>query len=171
MAARRPLTPDELTRLRELHAAGATRNAIGRELGRSASTVSAAAAKLGLSFDRSATAAATAAAQADAKALRAQLELDYLHDAQRARRQVWLPCEYIDHGGKDFVRVKWKQAEPTPADKLRLMQASKLAADASLRLAQHDATDTGTDGAKSMLGALAAGLRVAYDQLEPQNPG
>ncbi|WP_027945965.1 helix-turn-helix domain-containing protein [Amycolatopsis taiwanensis] len=163
-----PLTDNELTRIRDLHAAGATRNDIAKQLGRSGSTISKAAGKLGLSFDRTAVKAATEAKVADARARRARLTLDLLSDAERLRAQLWQPHEYIDHGGKDFTEARWTQPEPSPADKLKLMQAAGTAASTSMRLDLHDA-DTGDDGAKSMLGALAAGLQVAYEQLQPSD--
>lgn len=112
-----PMSDEERRRLRALHGKGLGRSAIAAEQGRSAGTVTKLAAELGLSFDRAPT---TAAKVADAAAQRAQLNLDYLADAQRLRQQIWEPHEYRDHGGKDFIEAIWTQAEPTPADKLKL---------------------------------------------------
>lgn len=153
----RPLSDDEVQRLRSMHAAGATRNDIARALDRSGSTVSKYAAEHGLSFDRAGVAAATEARKADAKAKRAELEVLLLEDARQLRAQMWQPHTYIDHGGKDFVRVEWTQQEPTPTDKLKLMQATGSAIDRSLRIAEHD-SDQGVDAAKSLLGSLAEKL-------------
>ena len=166
--ARRPLTQADRDRVRELHAAGRNRNQIAKDIDRSGATVSKLAAELGLSFDREQVKAATDAKVADAREKRSQLMLDYLTDAQRLRQQLWGATEYREHGGRDFVCRKWTQPEPTPADKLKLMQASATAAASSLKLDHHDA-DRGADGAKSMLGALAAGLQAAYDQLEHED--
>lgn len=162
------ITDAERKQVRQLHARGLGRNDIARELGRSVSTITAVAKQLGLSFDRSMTAAATAAKVADAKARRAALQLDLLGDAEKLRAQLWVEHEYIDHGGKDFNEARWTQPEPTAADKLKLMQAAKLALDGSLRLDLHDA-DNGAGEATSMLDALAAGLGAAYEQLKNRN--
>lgn len=151
--AHAPLTDNDRDLVRQLHAAGAARNDIAREIGRSPSTVSKLAKELGLSFDRTKTAVATAAKVNDAKARRAQLQLDLLGDAERLRRQLWEECEYIDHGGKDFNEARWTQPEPSSADKLKLMQAAKLALDGSLRLDQHDG-DGSNETVGSLLGAL-----------------
>lgn len=138
-----PLTDDERQRIRELHAAGRGCNQIARDLGRSPAIVSKTARELGLSFDRSTTVAATEAKKADASALRAALMLDYLEDARRLRGQLWESCEYREYGGRDFTLRKWRQREPTPADKLKLMQASTMAADRSLRLQLFDGESEG----------------------------
>lgn len=167
MARPRPITDEDRRRVRDLHAAGEPRNAIAKALGRSGATVSKIAAELGLDFDRTAVKAATEAKVADARARRAALMLDLLGDAQRLRTQLWQPHTYVDHGGRDFVRETWTQPEPTAADKLKLMQAAATAANTSLRLDEHD-TSSGDEGAKSMIGALAAGLQAAYDQLEAE---
>jgi hypothetical protein len=159
-----PVTAEERARLRQLHAKGLGRNAIAAELGRSAGTVTKLAAEMGLSFDRTHTVEATAAKKADAAALRAQLTLDYLSDAQRLRQQMWQQHKYWDWGGKDHLYDEVTVDEPTPADKLKLMQASATAADRSMKLELHDA-DKSADDAKSMLGSLAAGLQAAYEQM------
>lgn len=155
-----PFTSDERTRLRNLHAAGATRNDIARTLDRSPATVSKYAAELGLSFDRSAVQAATEARKADAKAKRSELEVLLLEDARRLRAQMWQEHTYIDHGGKEFVRVEWTQHEPTPTDKLKLMQATGAAVDRSLKLSEHD-SDQGVEAAKSLLTDLGRALGLA----------
>jgi hypothetical protein len=170
VGAPRPITEEDRQRVRELHAASRNRNQIARELGRSGSTISKIAGELGLSFDRTTVKAATEARVADARARRAALMLDLLDDAQRLRRQIWQPHTYIDHGGRNFVEARWEQPEPTPADKLKLMQAAGTATNASLRLDLHDG-DGSTDSAKSMLGALATGLQAAYSQLQPPGEG
>ncbi|WP_221761289.1 helix-turn-helix domain-containing protein [Kibdelosporangium aridum] len=64
------ITDADHDRVRELHAEGKTRNDIARAIGRSPSTVTGIARKLGLTFDRSATAAATHARQIDNRARR-----------------------------------------------------------------------------------------------------
>lgn len=147
------VTDQERERVRQLHAQGLGRNQIAIELGRSAGTVTAIAKQLGLSFDRAATRAATVAKVRDVKALRAQLMQDLIDDARRLREQIWQPHEYIDHGGRDFSEARWTQPEPSPADKLKLMQAARQALDGSLRLDQHDGDGT-AETVGSLLGSL-----------------
>lgn len=174
MAAHNPLTDDERRKIRDLHAAGLSRNEIAKQIGRSGSTVSITAEQLGLSFVRGAeVASATAARVADAKAKRATLMNELLDDAAKLRAQIWEPHEYREHGGRDFIEQRWTQDEPTAADKLKLMQAATIAVDRSLRLDLHD-SDTGADGAVGMIGALfgalqgvAAGLPEETDNGDP----
>lgn len=170
MAKARPITDEDRRKVRDLHAAGESRNAIAEAIGRSGATVSKIADELELSFDRSAVRAATEAKVADARARRAALQLKLLSDAERLREQIWQPHTYIDHGGKDFVRAQWTQNEPSPVDKLKLMQAATAAATTSMRLDDHDTVGDDVDEAKSMIGALAAGLQAAYDHMEAESP-
>lgn len=160
------VTDTEREQVRTLHAAGFGRNDIAREIGRSAGTVTTIAKQLGLSFDRAATADATAAKVADAKARRAALQLDLLGDAEKLRAQLWQPHEYVDHGGKDFDEARWTQPEPTAADKLKLMQAAKLALDGSLRLDQHDG-DGSNETVGSLLGSLFDNLVGQHGEQQP----
>lgn len=155
----RPLTTDELAQLRALHANGMGRNDIARALERSPASISKYAAEAGLSFDRSSVQAATAARKADAAAKRAALQLLLLDDARRLRAQLWEKHEYREYGGKEFVLRKWTQDEPTPTDKLKLMQATGAAIDRSLRLAEHDA-DGGLEQAKSLLGEIGRAFGI-----------
>jgi hypothetical protein len=139
-----PLTDDERRKIRDLHAAGLSRNAIAKEIGRSGSTVSVAAKEMGLSFERGhEVEAATKAMVADAKTKRAELMNTLLDDAARLRAQIWEPHEYRAHGGRDFIEQRWTQEEPTSADKLKLMQAATIAVDRSLRLDLHDSDTQG----------------------------
>lgn len=155
--AANPLTPDEIARIGALHAAGKTRNDIAKDLGRSGATITAHCRKVGLSFNRAATAAATQAKKADAAALRAQLELDYLADAQKLRQQLWQPHEYFDWGGKDHDFDTHTVDEPSPVDKLKLMQASTGASAAALRIDAARA-DGGDEAAKSLILGIAGKL-------------
>lgn len=166
-----PITEEDKRRVRDLHAAGESRNAIAEAIGRSGASVSKIAKELGLSFDRSKVKAATEAKVADARARRAALMLDLLDDAARLRKQLWVETTYIDHGGKEFYEARWTQPEPSAVDKLKLMQATATAANTSMKLEEHDTGSGGVDGAKSMLGALAAGLQAAYEQLPDGDAG
>jgi hypothetical protein len=166
IAVPRPITPAEREQVAKLHAAGFGRNEIARTIGRNVASVSKIASQLGLSFDRSATQAATAAKVTDAKARRAQLMHDLLDDAARLRSELWQPYEYVDHGGKDFDEVRWTMPTPSPADKLKLMQAARQALDGSLRLDQHDG-----DGSNETVGSLLGSLLddIVTRHTEPVN--
>ncbi|MFD2839343.1 helix-turn-helix domain-containing protein [Populibacterium corticicola] len=149
--------------LATLHAENLGVRAIAERMGFGRTTISTNAKRLGLTFDRRQTRAATAAIQADAKAKRAALELKLLEDAERLRSQLWQPHTYIDHGGKDYVKVTWTQEEPSPSDKLKLMQAASAALDRSIKITQLD-SDNGAAGAISMLEGLAKQLGVTGPQ-------
>lgn len=166
-----PITDAERRRIRELHSDGHGCNAIARELGRSPGAISKAAKDLGLSFDRAATATAAAATLATAKAKRAALMHGLLEDAERLRRQLFAPTTLHSFGGKDHTYETAEIPEPLFVDKRNIMQSVSTAVTASVRLAEHDA-GSDSEGGKSMLGALAAGLRVAYEQLQdaPDTP-
>jgi len=155
--------------LQTLHTENLGVRAIADRMGFGRTTISKHAKRLGLTFDRTQTKAATAAIQADAKAKRAALELKLLEDAEKLRSQMWQPHTYIDHGGKDFIQVQWTQHEPTPADKLKLMQAASAALDRSIKIAQLD-SDNGAAGAISMLEGLAKQMGVQGPQDEETLP-
>jgi len=161
-------TPDEDALLRERLAAGVSQRAVAEELGRTPGSVASRAHKLGIRSDRTQTVAATAAVIVDAKARRAGLEVALLEDAEHLRRQIRAPHEYIDHGGKDYIEVRWTQEEPSPTDKLKLMQAVGVAIDRSLKLALHDA-DGGHTEAVGMLDGIAAAITAAADRMPAQD--
>jgi hypothetical protein len=162
-------TAEQRQRLTELHAKGLGRNSIARELDCSVGHVTNMAQDLGLSFDRTSTEQATAARRADLAERRTRLEGQLLEDAERLRGQVWASHEYIDHGGKDFVQVRWVQDEPTPSDKLKLMQAAGVAIDRSLKIAATDA-ESGDGPVTALLVNLGRALGVIPDERE-QEPG
>ncbi|TCB97570.1 helix-turn-helix domain-containing protein [Micromonospora zingiberis] len=165
MAKPKPVGPEDYALVRELHAQDLSRNEIARRIGRSGRTVSRIAAELELSFERGEQVkAATEARKIDARAKRAALANALLDDAERMRQQLWQPADYVDHGGKEYVRVDWTTPEPTFADKLKITQSLGIMVDRAVKLDEYDA-DPGIDAAKSMLGALAKGLGAAYDQL------
>jgi hypothetical protein len=164
--AQRKITDTQLDRIRDLHGRGFGRNAIARELGVSVGSITTYAGQLGLSFDRQMSRAATAARKADAAALRSELEVQLLDDAQRLRAQIWQPIEYREYGGKDHILRKWRQDEPTPVDKLKLMQATGAALDRAIRLGELD-KGAEVDEAKSMLVQLVKQLGLAAGDYDP----
>ncbi len=158
MPSLRPWTTDEDATLRQLHAEGKSLHAIAGIMGKSKPTVSVHAKTLGLTWDRTRTANATQARSIDAKARRASLQVSLLEDAERLRAELWLPVEYVDHGGKDFVEVRWTMPTPSYQDRLRIMQTVGAAIDRSLKLADHDST--GADAVRSLLGGIAVQLGI-----------
>lgn len=154
-----PLTPHERDRIRALHADGTSCKEIARQLGRSPSTISKAAAAMGLAFDRAQTAAATRAKQADAKARRADLSLKLLDDAERLRQRLWQPSDQVISTPKGPARVRLDL--PPARDVRDIMTAVHTAVRGHVDIERLDA-DSGTEAAKSMLGALAEGLQIAY---------
>lgn len=139
MAAGRPITDAERTRLAELHAQGLSRNEIARDLGRAQSTVSKLAAEAGLSFDRARTRAATEAKMLDAKARRAQLAVDLLADAERMRLQLWAPTTIYNFGGKENTYNERPVDQPPFRDQRDIVHAVGLLVDKHVRLTEVDA--------------------------------
>lgn len=152
-----PLTDEEKARIRSLHAEGATRNAIARDLDRAVGTITNFCSREGLSFDRSATEQAVRAHQIDRKAARSQLADDLLRDAQRLRERLWNPSRTGQFRVKDGEWVEQLLDEPLPRDKLDLMKASQIAANQSLRLEEFD-SDDGMAEARQALGTLGEAL-------------
>lgn len=158
MRVTRPWTDADNDTLRDLHGKGLTLTAVAREMGRGKQSVSHYAGKMGLDWDRTRTAAAAQARHVDAKARRAALQLALLEDAERLRRELWQPVQYVDHGGKEFIEVRWTMPTPSYQDRLRIMQTVGTAIDRSLKLADHDST--GADAVRSLLGGIAAQLGI-----------
>jgi hypothetical protein len=161
-----PLTDAEKAKIRELHGQGLGRNAIAAQLGRSGQTISAAAAAMGLSFERGPqVAAATEAARTDAKARRAALALAFLEDAERLRKQLFEACLVHNFGGKDNTFNQVLIQQPPFRDQRDIVLAAKSAMEAALRLDDHDAGNSGqTD---SLLGALFAALQAKHGTGDP----
>jgi hypothetical protein len=124
---------------------------------------------LDITSDRTTTAAANEARRVDAAARRTELQHLLLEDAEKLRARLWKPYEYIDHGGKDYLEVRWTQNEPSPTDQLKLMQAAGIAVDRSLKISDHD-SDTGTIEAVSMLGDIAKLITDAAATMPAEGP-
>ncbi|MGW2292670.1 helix-turn-helix domain-containing protein [Streptomyces phaeochromogenes] len=165
----RPIDDNDRRRVRELHAAGKSRNDIAREIRRSPSTVSkvAAAFEPPLTFDRAAeVAAATAVRTADLADRRAALALALHNDAERLRAQLWQPTVYGEFAGKDG---KWQQVhldQPRFADQRQIIGATATAIQQSLRLAPVEDGE-GSEQVRSMLGALGDALTQAAGDPDP----
>lgn len=157
MAAHRKDTTKRDERFRALYAEGIGRNEMAKKMRLGQATVTGISHRLGLPFDRSATKDATQARQADCAALRANLAYETLQIAQRQVRMIEAPHTYIDHGGKDYIRVTWEQEQPTPGDKRNLMLTYRGLAETSLRLELHDAGQQDLPAVDAWLAALTAG--------------
>jgi len=149
--------------VRELHAAGKSRNEIARALKRSPSTVSkiAAAFEPPLSFDRAEQVeAATRVRTADLAARRAALALDLQDDAEKLRAQLWKKCTIGEFAGRDG---EWQTADldqPRFADQRQIIASVQTAVGTSLRLAPAEGGDDAGQ-VRSMLGALGEALTQA----------
>lgn len=171
----RPVTDTDRRRVRELHAAGKSRNEIARELGRSPSTVSKIAAALDppLSFDRAEQVeAATRVRTADLAARRAALALDLQDDAERLRAQLWAPTVHGEFAGREGEWHETRLDQPRFADQRQIIGAVQTAVGTSLRLAP---AEGGEDAGqvRSMLGALGEALTQAanHDQAHDDDGG
>lgn len=147
--------------------AGKARNQIALEHGVSAGSVTNIAREFELTeaFDRSATKRATEAAVADLKALRAVTSRRFLEEANKALDR--LNEDYLVHafGGKDNDYNEHTLKLPPAGETRNLMTAAAVAFDKHLAADKHDA-DTGTEGARSVLGALGEALQVAAARID-----
>lgn len=134
-----PISDATRATILRLHGDKLGRNAIAREAGCSAATVTKVVTQAGGTFERGAeVAAATAAKVADAKARRAKLMHDLLDDADRLRGQLFAPAKAFNFGGKDNTYAETLLDEPMFADKRNLIQAVATAIGTSIKIDQHD---------------------------------
>ncbi|MET9253762.1 helix-turn-helix domain-containing protein [Streptomyces sp. NPDC003717] len=165
----RPIDDHDREKVRELHAAGKSRNHIAKAIGRSPSTVSkiAAACDPPLTFDRAAeVAVATEVRRADLAARRTALALTLQQDAEQLRAQLWTPCTIGAFGGKDNVWSQTRLDRPTFQDQRAIIAATGTAIDRSLKLAPAEGGD-GVEQVRSMLGTLGEALtRAAGDDAD-----
>lgn len=160
MAANTPLSAAERERIAQLHAEGASCNAIAKDLGRSPSTISKAAKAAGLSFDADRTAPATENRMASNRAKRALLETRLLDEAGLLLDALHKPHTVFSFGGRDNTYAEETLPEPDVAAKATLVRAAGTAVDKALKLADADRAGTGAEAGKSMVGALFAALAV-----------
>lgn len=158
------MTETEKDRIRVLHARGKSCNEIARELGRSTFTISKHAAAMDLSWDREQTRQATEARVNDMKAQRARIMQRLLDEAEaeidaRGKAQ---PDHAFTPGG-EAVEGEFM---PRPQDRMYLTRSATTLLAEHRHMALLDTEDSAA-GARSMLAALAAGLAVAADRLEP----
>jgi hypothetical protein len=107
---------------------------------RSRTTVYRARTRLGLAWDRAHTHSAVTAKTRDVAARRTALEDALLAEAETTLAQLHQPLHYFTWGTKGHGINEHTAPEPTPADKLRLMQTVGLAIDRALKIAEHHRT-------------------------------
>jgi len=163
-----PVTDEERAEIRRLHAEGHGRNAIGRLIGRSQRTISVQAERMGLSFDRTMTEEATRARKADLDERRIILAEALQADAERLTEQLWEPTTVYNFGGRDNVYSEHQVTEPPAEAKKALMAAAGIAVEKSVKLVPPQ-DGGGVEGAVSMLGDLAVGLKHAYQQAQARH--
>jgi transposase-like protein len=136
---------------------------IAREHGVAQSTVSKIAREEGLSFDRTKTVKATRAKQADNRARRAQIGSDLLDDVGRLRARAW--SEYQQPMSTPKGPAVLNLSLP-PLTEVRAAYTSiGICLDKNIAVERHDA-DTGTENARSVLGALGEALLIAADSID-----
>lgn len=156
MTSPRPWADTELDELTRRHANGETLHSIAKNIGRSKGSISAKATALGLTWERTRTAKAAQAHAIDAKARRAALQVNLLSDAERLRAQLWEQATVFNFGGKDNTYEEHTLDKPPFADQLKIMQATGIAVDRSLKLADYDTG--GAEHVRSLLAGLAEQL-------------
>ena len=154
-----PITEETRQLIKTLHAAGKSCNAIAKEAGVAASTVSKICKQSGLSFDRTNTRAAVASHAIDAKARRAELKALLLEDAHRLRAQLWMPAQLVNFGGKDNTLNSTTLPEPLFVDKKNILTAVGIAVDRVEKLEKLD-NDNGVQDAESMIQKLIDGIGI-----------
>lgn len=154
--AHRPVTQAERDQVAELHAAGKSRADIGRQLGRSATTIGRIGEQLGLSWDRTRTAAATAARSTDLAARRAELAALLLDDAFKIRERLYKPYTVVGFS-KDGEPLTVELTEPPAAELRNIMTTIGIAVDKHLVLARADADTSGRAAVDAWLAAMMGG--------------
>lgn len=154
--------------LEDIRAGQKSARQIGRDHEVATSTVSrlAKATSTGDGWQRSQTKNATKAKQVDNAALRAVTSRRFLEECNRFLDDLHKPHVAWNFGGKDNTFNSKKFPEPPTGDKRNLIVSAATALDKHLAVEKHDG-DNNVPAARSMLGSLAAGLQLAYDQLPP----
>ena len=152
--------------LADIKAGQKPRNQIARDHEVSPSTVTGIAKAEGVesAFDRSQTKGATRAREIDCKALRAQLKVDLMRDAQRLRERIWGTHQVVVSTplGAEVVTL-----DENPLSEIRSgYTALGIAVDKSLRLEEFDSGD-GAAEARSLLGRIFTGLAEAVGTEAP----
>ena len=151
-------TSDDDAELTRRHGNGESLHSIAKAMGRAKATLSAKAAGLGLSWEREQVAKAARAHAVDAKARRAALQVALLEDAERLRTQLWEQATVFNFGGKDNTYAEHTLDKPPYADQLKIMQATGIAVDRSLKLADYDNTSSAPAAVDAWLEHMTGGI-------------
>lgn len=155
-------------RARELHAAGKSCNAIARELGCAASTVSRWAKGEGLTFDRSKTADAVKAHTVDLAAGRIRLAEKMLAASEDMLDVIDGPYEVYNFGGKDNT-FESRVLDSAPVEVRRnVITTAGITFDKLSRIVER--SDTGLDEAVGVIDTLAAGFTAVAERLRAETP-
>jgi hypothetical protein len=155
-----PVSDAEIGEIRRLHADGRSANAIGRELGRSATTITRVCKRLGLSFDRSQVAEANQARAVDFAARRAVIQQRYLDIAEELQQRAVSTADHAQPAGADGAIRRWTTERPEPREVADLLRAATAATAAELRLADYRARDS-HDDARDVVLQFALAVRNA----------
>ncbi|WP_166789316.1 MULTISPECIES: helix-turn-helix domain-containing protein [unclassified Cryobacterium] len=154
-------------RARELHALGWSCNAISKELGFSASTISRWAKREGLNFDRSKTAVAVAAHRLDRAAARADIIDRMYKRSQKVLDRLEAP-QYVFYMAGGLGAERFTEDEPPAGDEKSLAAALGIYVQNATKLETIDA-GTGVEKVHSVLDSLAAGFAAAAANYVPDD--
>jgi Helix-turn-helix domain len=171
MPKQTPLTDEQRLMICELADDGLSVRQIAAQLKIAPSTVTRAAQRMGIAFDRSATEKATAARIADAKARRSVTVLRLLELANQELDRLGRP--YRAHaflGGQLPGYYEHVLPQPDAAARLAIVRTAGTLVDKHIRLAAMDGQAGNVDHARSMLGSLMAGLEAAYGDVTEDSP-
>lgn len=158
VGGRPPLDESTRERTRELARGDLARNAVAREVGVSARTVSriCAEAVSPITFDRPQTAAATQARAIDLRAERARIAERALSKANDLLDLTDAPHE-LTHWGKDGVLYRAIVNKPTAADVQRYLIGFGVVMDKHLLLVRHDSDDRALSSVGKWIANLMGG--------------
>lgn len=120
-----PLTDSDRMKIRMMHGRGWSATAIGKEIGRPASTVTRAAEAMDLHFDHAQTDAATRASMITSAARAARLGERMLREAEDCLDSIHRPYLAWDFANNGEDRYSEHLVMPGPAEKAQLMRAAQ----------------------------------------------
>jgi len=163
--APRPVNDETRALVAAAHARGLGRNAIAREVGVPAATVSSICKAAGLSFDREQTALALRARQIDLAAERQAVKSMLMVRARDALEAMDAPALVYSFGGRDNTYSERLLDAPPVGDQRNLMTIAGIALTRYADLDRVDNGATGTAEAVGMLDRLSSALTVAVDSM------